>query len=161
MTNHLGDEIREVLTGMENQEGQEQHTPPDEIQDIYVLIVREHEEVEEDQSKIVESAPVPATTQIDSTPAIPKQQPFDYVTLGIVLLCCIPMLASIFLQVYLLQNPAIATVTIIPKYQQFTLNGTLEIGRLLNSITISQTATTDTTGHRHQDARNATGTVTF
>jgi hypothetical protein len=164
------DEIRAVLAGMENQGSQEprqtrqeQQTPPDEIQDIYVLIVREHEGEEEDQANVIDSEPPPATSQVDRDTAIPKVsvRPFDYVTLGIVLICCLPMLASIVLQVYLLQNPAIATVTIIPKSQQLTLNGTLQIGRLLQPITLSQSATTHTTGRGHQDARSATGTVTF
>ncbi len=53
MTNHLENEIRAVLASMDEPENQQQQpdtqTPPDEIQDIYVLIVREHEDVEEDQ----------------------------------------------------------------------------------------------------------------
>jgi len=159
------DEIRQVLAKMDNEDQQSQDTNPqtsqDAVQDIYVLIVREHEEVEEDQSNVIDSEPPPATSQVDSDTAIPKQQPFECVTLCIVLLCCIPMLASIIFQVYLLQNPPIATVTIIPKSQQVSLAGTLQLGRLLQPITISQSQTVATTGRGHQDAKNATGTVTF
>src|SRR6266566_5220520 len=119
------DEIRQVLAKMDNEDQQSQDTNPqtsqDAVQDIYVLIVREQEEVEEDQSNVIDSEPPPATSQVDSTPAIPKQQPFDYMTLGIVLICCIPMLASIIFQVYILQNPPIATITIFPKSQKVTL----------------------------------------
>jgi len=57
MTNNLEDEIREVLAGMGNQDNQEQQTPQDEVQDIYVLIVREQEEVTENP-QVVDSAPV-------------------------------------------------------------------------------------------------------
>src|SRR6266487_4073523 len=151
MTNNLENEIRAIVAGMDDQ--QNEQTPPGDIQDIYVLIVRETDTEAEDQSNIIESEPV--------TPPVSAKQPFEYVTLGIVLLCCIPMLSSIMLQVYLLQNPAIATVTIIPKSQQVSLNGSLQLGRVLQPITISQSATTHTTGRGHQDARNATGTVTF
>src|SRR6266487_5087780 len=151
MSSNLEDEIRAIVAGMDNQENEEQQTPADDIQDIYVLIVRETDT--EDQSNIIESEPV--------TPPVSAKQPFDYVTLGIVLIYCIPLLASIMLQVYLLQNPAIATVTIIPKSQQVTLSGTLQLGRVLQPITISQSQTMPTTGRGHQDARAATGRVTF
>ena len=154
MTNNIEDEIRSIVTGMDNQEkDNNSQTPPDQVEDIYVLFVRETEVEEEDQSNIIESEPV-------KTPVSAKQS-FDYMTLGIVLICCIPLLASILFQVYLLQNPAIATVTIIPKSQQLTLNGTLQLGRVLQPITISQSQTVATTGRGHQDARNATGTITF
>src|SRR6266702_5537600 len=153
MSSNLEDEIRAIVVGMDNQENEEQQPPADDIQDIYVVIVGETDTEAEYQSNSIESEPV--------TPPVSAKQTFDYVTLGIVLICCIPLLASILFQVYLLQNPAIATVTIIPKSQQVSLNGTLQLGRVLQPITISQSATTHTTGHGHQDARNATGTVTF
>lgn len=157
MTNNLEQEIRAVLASMDNQESQEQEreaqTSPEQIEDIYVLILREHGEAEEDQPQVVESEPV--------KPPDKPPQPFPYLMLGIVLICSIPMLASIMLQVYLFQNPPIATITIIPKSQHVTLSGTLQIGRVLQPITISQSATTATTGQGHQDARAATGTVTF
>ncbi len=45
MTNNLEDEIRAIVASMDNQESQDNtQTPPEEIQDIYVLIVREQEE---------------------------------------------------------------------------------------------------------------------
>ena len=151
MTSNLEQEIREVLAKVDNEDQQPQDQV--KIEDIYVLIVRETDTEAEDQSQIVESEP--------AKPSVSAKQPFDYVTLGIVLICCIPLLASILFQVYLLQNPAIATVTIIPKSQTLTLNGTLQLGRVLQPITISQSQTVPTTGRGHQDARAATGTVTF
>src|SRR6266566_1381856 len=153
MSSDLENEIRAIVVGMDNQENEEQQTPADDIQDIYVLIVRETDTEAEDQSNSIESEPV--------TPPVSAKQSFDYVTLGIVLICCIPLLASILFQVYLLQNPPLATITIIPKSQLVTLNGTLQLGRVLQPITISQSQTVGTTGRGHQDARNATGTVTF
>jgi hypothetical protein len=65
------------------------------------------------------------------------------------------------LQVYMFLNPPIATVTILPKSQTVTLTRTLQLGRLLNPITISQSQTAPTTGKGHQDARSAIGYVTF
>jgi hypothetical protein len=120
-----------------------------DIQDIYVLIVREREE-EAQQSQVVESAP---TKQV--------KQNFAYVTLCIVLLCCLPMFGSIAFQVYALLNPPIATITIVPKTQAVTLTGTLQLGRVLHQITLRQSATTPTTGKGHQDAKAARGLIAF
>lgn len=58
-------------------------------------------------------------------------------------------------------NPFTVTVTLAAKSQQLTLQGTLQQGRVLNPITISQSSTVPTTGYGHQDARNATGFITF
>ncbi len=71
------------------------------------------------------------------------------------------ILSSLLFQVYLLLNPPTATVTIIPKTQQIMLTGTMQLGRVLNPTTVSQTATAPTTGRGHQDAKVAQGTLTF
>src|SRR6266536_314620 len=156
MTNSLEDEVNRIVASMDTQENQEQDTntanPQEEIQDVYVLIVREREE-EEEHAQVVDS----------TLPPPPKhgKERFEYLTLSLVLICCLPMLASISFQLYGMFNPPLATITIIPRSQQVTLTGTLQLGRLLNPITISQSQTTQTTGKGHQDARTATGTVTF
>src|SRR5947199_6353486 len=149
MANHLEDEIRAIVANTENQESQEQQTPQDEVQDIYVLIVREHEEVEEDQSQVVDSAPV-LPQKVSFLPA--------YAICSFYLFL---IFSCITFQVYEILNPPIATVTIIPKSQQVTLNGTLQLGRVLQPLTISQSQITVTTGKGHQDARSATGFITF
>ena len=41
-------------------------------------------------------------------------------------------------QCYCIVNPLIATITIIPNRRQVTLSGTVQLGRVLNPITISQ-----------------------
>src|SRR5439155_14572851 len=92
-------------------------------------------------------------TQLQKTSFLPA-----YV---ICLLFLFIIISSITFQAYLIFNPPIATVTIIPKSQTVSLSGTLQLGRLLNPITISQSQTVATTGHGHQDAKAATGTVTF
>ena len=53
------------------------------------------------------------------------------------------------------------TVTIIPRSQQVTYNGTLQLGRVLAPITLSQSTTTQTTGHGHTPAQKARGYLTF
>ena len=49
----------------------------------------------------------------------------------------------------------------MPKSQTVTLSGTVQLGRVVPPITISQSQTTPATGKGHQDARVATGSVTF
>jgi hypothetical protein len=63
--------------------------------------------------------------------------------------------------VYGILNPPIATVTIIPKSQTVTMTGTLQLGRVLQPLTISQSQTVSTTGKGHQDAKAASGFITF
>jgi hypothetical protein len=64
-------------------------------------------------------------------------------------------------QIYVIANPFTVTVTLLAKSQQINLTGTLQLGRLLNPITISQSATVNTTGHAHQDATQAIGELIF
>jgi VCBS repeat-containing protein len=156
MTKNLEDEIRAVLVQMDDQEHQQetsQQTPPDAIQDVYVLIVREHDEVAEDQAQVVDSVSVPVTPQLTNVSCSPA---YTICSLFLMLLC-----STLAFQLYLLFNPAIATITIIPKSQQITLTGTVQLGRVLPPLTISQSQTTPTTGHGHQNARAATGYLTF
>ncbi len=70
-------------------------------------------------------------------------------------------LACLAVQIHFIINPPVATITILPKSQTVTLSASLHIGRVLAPITLSQSATTPTTGRGHQDARSAAGIVTF
>lgn len=160
MTNSLEDEMNRMVESMDSQE-QEQDTnaeppPADEIQDIYVLIVREHEE-EEEHPQVVESTPdvppqpAPVTTQNDTFLS-------TYMFLCFYLFLIVSTLAF---QLFCLFHPQTATITIIPKSQQVTLSGTLQLGRMLSPLTLSQSQTTPTTGKGHQDAKAATGQITL
>ncbi len=75
--------------------------------------------------------------------------------------CLLIPLSSILFQLHLAYNPPIASVTIIPTVQIFTLKGRVQTGRLIHSVTLSQSQTVPTTGKGHQDATKATGTITF
>jgi VCBS repeat-containing protein len=165
MTHRLEDELWRMVARMDNeQHNQEQdkpgtteqepelephtQTPPDELQDIYVLIVRERE-AEKEEAQVVES-----------TLGLPQQPSM----LPAYAICCLYLLlvvSTLAFQLSCLFNPPIATVTIIPKAQTVTVTGTLQLGRLLHPITISQSQTVPTTGKGHQYARSATGYLTF
>jgi hypothetical protein len=71
------------------------------------------------------------------------------------------ILSCLLLQLYLLLNPPTAIVTLMPKSQQVTLTGALQLGRILAPLTLSQSQTVLTTGKGHQDAKVAQGTLTF
>ncbi len=167
MTNRLEGELQRLIARMDQEEhpgqehdrpgttGQERApethaaTPPDEIQDIYVLVIREHEGEEEEPPQVV-----------DSTLVLPQQPALlpAYALCGGYLLL---LVATLAFQLACLFNPPVATVTIVPKTQQVSVTGTLQLGRLLNAITIRESQTTATTGTGHQDARSASGYLTL
>jgi hypothetical protein len=100
---------------------------------------------------------------LDTTPIHtkhPKNTPEPAAISALLFSVLIPLSCIIF-QLYILFNPPIATLTIIPKSQTLSLTGTLQLGRLLNPITISQSQTVPTTGKGHQDPRQARGSITF
>ena len=69
--------------------------------------------------------------------------------------------SSLAFQISLILHPPIVTVTLVPKSREVTLTTTLQFGRLLAPITLSQSATAPATGKGHQDAKQATGSITF
>jgi hypothetical protein len=151
MTNNLEGQVQKLLAGMNEHNGQEVETgiagneATDGMQDIYVLIVREQEE--EEQAQVVDSVQV-------------KNKP-EYMAFLPACVFLLVIVSSLTFQLYCVVNPPIATITIIPKSQPVTLTGTLQLGRVLQPLTISQSQNTATTGKGHQDAKAATGTVTF
>jgi Baseplate J-like protein len=157
MTNNLEHDVRAIVASMDNQEKeQDPQNQPEDMQDIYVLIVTEHEAAA-DQTQIVDSTPL-APTQ--PAPVIVQQDSF----LSAYLFVCFSLFlifATLTFQCYCIFNPLTATVTIIPTSQQVTLNGTMQLGRVLPALTISQSQTTPTTGHGHHLAEQASGYLTF
>ncbi len=162
-TNIIEQEIQRILAGMNGQdeqgsgkEEQKAQTPgqeKQEIQDIYVLIVRESADTD-----------VPPEQFVEATVTLPKTEtvePVDPLMIATGIFFVVLLLSSIALQIFLILNPPIATVTIIPKSTLVTLNATLQLGRLLSPITVSQSQTVATTGKGHQDAKQAGGTITF
>ncbi len=136
-------------------------TPPDDIQDVYVLIVRERRERGKEEAAEEEEKEPPQV--VESTLALPRQ-PSQLSWLPAYALCCgylLLIISTLAFQLYRTFNPPIATVTIIPNTQQVTVTGTVQLGRLLHPVTISQTQAVPTTGMGHQDARSATGYLTL
>ena len=155
--NNLDDEIRAIIAGTDAQQSEQEsvaQASQKEIHDIYVLIVREQEEEHTqvvDSTPIVSTQPAPITVQHDS-----------FVSAYLFVCCSLFLIfATLTFQLYCMTSPLVATIIIIPTSQHVTLSGTMQLGRVLPLLTISQSQTTSATGHSHQDARQATGTVTF
>src|SRR5436305_9643646 len=97
---------------------------------------------------------------INATPP-QNQPPSQLFTYAILFFAFFLPLSAILFQLHVAYNPPIASVTIIPTVQTFTLKSRVHIGRLIHSVTISQTQTIPTTGKGHQDETRAAGTVTL
>jgi hypothetical protein len=147
MTNSLEDEVQRIVASMDDnkQQSNEQEAQPEQTVHIHyfpdaIVILKEDEQ----PAQVVESTPV-TPQKISLIPA--------YAMVGLYLLL---ILSTLAFQIYFIVNPPIATLTIIPQSRQVTLSGTVQLGRLINPITISQSATTATTGHGHQAASQRT-----
>jgi Baseplate J-like protein len=166
MSETLEGQINRILGGMDEQENQEPDTelPPeaparstrasDEIQDVYVLVVRDRGRATvEPRGAAIETTLAPENAD--------TREPFDKGAIATGLFFLFLVFSCLALQLYLAFHPFIATVTIMAKSQQISLNGTLHLGRPFHPITLSQSQTVTTTGKGHQDATQAHGTITF
>lgn len=160
MTHRLDDKVKRRAASMgtkpsndkkqERPETTETETEPPQTIHIHyfpdaIVIVKE----EEQAAQIVDSIPV-VSRKISLFPA--------YVA------CCFYvflLVSALAFQFFCLFNPPQAIVTIIPKSQTVTMTGSLQFGRVLPPLTISQSQIVPTTGIGHQDASRATGYITF
>src|SRR5947199_4661248 len=97
---------------------QQTNDEPEEIIDVY-FVRRE-----------------PQQTIIDATPP-PAKTPSSLFTYAILFFAFFLPISAILFQLSLLLNPPIATVTIIPTVQTFTLKSTLPLGRMVHHSTLS------------------------
>jgi hypothetical protein len=81
--------------------------------------------------------------------------------IGVLLLGMFVPLFCLAVQFYFILNPYTVTVTLYTRSQQEGVTGTLILGRVISPLTLSQSQTVPTTGHGHQDAKAATGYITF
>src|SRR6266487_5709263 len=116
---------------------------------IHVYFVREEAALQKDV-RIIESTP----------PGRPQQNP-DLAAYTTLLFAFLLPLSCLAFQLYLVFNPPTVTVILVPRSQAVTLTGTLQLGRVVSPLTISQSQTVPTTGKGHQDARSATGFITL
>jgi hypothetical protein len=184
-TQQLREDIDRILAGMgntghEDEENQDQREPDTHIpyaaQEDPTITVHVHEFTDArvydfPDGLIVIPKPEPFFEEavIDTTlagepatvaPPLPQGKEgriswLAYAPVGVVLL----LVFASFLNVLLF--PPIAHITLILKSAQVSLSTSIQTGRILAPLTLSQSATIATTGRGHQDAQTATGTVTF
>src|SRR5438034_963382 len=163
MTKALEDEVQHIIASMENEEHQSQE--PRQTRQEQDIPERSEQETEPRKTLHIHYFPdaivihkedeKPAQV-VESTPVIPQK--VSLLPAYAICSCYLFLIFScIAFQAYEILNPPIATVTIIPKSQTVSLTGTVQLGRLLNPITLSQSQTVPTTGKGHQEARSATG----
>ena len=172
------EEVTKLLASLDGQQEKTEPHPatpiPDTqepIQDVYIQYIFIEREAEEDEQAIIDSTLI-ETESDTNVPFTPPPQPLTktqardeqtskHVGLFMMSLLLFLCFASIALQLHFILNPPIATIILIPKSQTLSLTATVQLGRLLPPTTLSQEKTVPTTGHGHQDAKAATGTITF
>ena len=97
------------------------------------------------------------------TPPQPQPQPqppplFASIALTLSLLLLGFLVAAAIVTTFF---PPVVTVMLLPKSQTLTLSGSLQLGRFIAPVTLSQSQTAPVSGRGHQYARAATGSITF
>ena len=185
-TQRLQEAIDRILAGMSNtgqdgDEGEDQREPDtsipydaDQVQpgitvhvheftDARVFDLQDRLIVFPKQEPFDEEADVIDTTLAGEVPQEPQPPQgkgrggswLAYAPVSIVLL----LVLSSFL--HLLFFPPLAQITLILKSQEVSTETSLQTGRILAPLQLSQSATVATTGRGHQDPKQATGTITF
>jgi Baseplate J-like protein len=119
-----------------------------------VIVIVKEDDDDTQQGNAIETTLSPQQTST-------MQEPVDPHAIAVCLFGILLVLSCIAFQVSVILNPPTVTVTIIPKTKTITLSGTLRLGRLVAPLTISQAQTFHTTGMGHQEAQEATGSITF
>src|SRR2546423_12951741 len=142
--------LQAFLQRFHDEQSEESPDEPEETYHVYpvpggMVILKE------DPEEQVIDAAIPPNTQ-------PPSRLFTSATLLFAFM--LPLTAILF-QMYLALHPPIVTVTLMPSVHTVTVTGTVHMGRLIHPITLSQSATTGTTGQGHQAAAQARGFITF
>src|SRR5712692_1357847 len=96
---------------------------------------------------------------IDSQEPTPRREPPHFLSFVFILLLFL-LLDVADNQLIALMTPT-ATVTITPTVRTVTIQSTTLLGKVLSPITLTESQTVPTTGHGHQNAQAATGSLTF
>jgi hypothetical protein len=107
------------------------------------------------------AAPQQDEQVIESTPPTSPQRKSDLPAYTTTLFFLLLILSCLAFQLSLVFNPPTVTITVVPKSQVVSLTGTVQLGRAVSPITLSQSQTVPTTGKGHQNPRAATGFITL
>ncbi len=128
------------------------------IETIHLYIVREEEE-----QPVVDST-VQDTEKVDTQPLV-QQARIRYSFIAPLMILVVNLsvvLVVFFIHIYPILT-ATATITIVPKRAVFTTSLTLSNiqSRIFQPLALTQSRTVPATGKGHQDATQATGTITL
>ena len=146
----LSEGIEQFLQSFNQEEnGEPELKAGEEIEEIDVYFVRRPKK-EEGETREDEERP-------------PRQRPRRTIPFAALLALAVNVLLTLCVVIFVIvpELTATVTVTLVPKSEQLMATGRLQLGRILPPITLSQSQTVQTTGHGHQDAKQATGTLTF
>ncbi len=157
-------DIKHILATLNEHGGEDDTSLPDEeeLDTIHVYpvegggILLTRTPLEDDEA----AAPPVIDSQDDYTTTAPGAQIPPLFLLFLLLLCLFVVGDLADNQVIALMTPT-ATITITPEVRNITFQSTATLGKLLSPITLTESQTVPTTGHGHQDARQAAGTLTF
>lgn len=153
-------EINRILASLKGEEDEDAPPLPEEeeVDTIHVypvegggiLLTRTPLDEEDSAPPVIESQP---------TPNVAPRSPSPFV---LFLLLLVPLLGLDMADSHLiaLMTPTV-TIAITPTVHPLTLHSSASVGKLLSPITLTESHTVPTTGHGHQDAQAATGTLTF
>ncbi len=162
----MRDEEREPDTAIPDAHAQEEPgitVHIHEYTDAYVLdlpdelIVIPREEPFDQEANVIDTTLAgPAVTQV------PQPQGKEYRGTWLAYApVSVVLLLVLFSFLHLLFFPPLAQITLILKSQEVSTETSLQTGRILAPLQLSQSASVPATGRGHQDPKQATGTITF
>ena len=138
------EEVNKLLAGLDDetkemQEPERNRPPTPEIhREIHYIFVREAED--EDTLDFVVDSDI---SELDTEPFAtkPQPEPASNAAIGVWLLGLLLPLFCIAVQLYFIINPYTITVTMYTRSQHVSLQGTLQLGRLISPLTLSHKET--------------------
>jgi hypothetical protein len=100
-----------------------------------------------------------AVSEIETQPLLPQSQETPWSVVIVMLAFLVSFVGGTIIA--LITYPTV-TITVVPVMKRVTLTTPLSLAtRALTPVTLTKSLTTDTTGKGHQDARSASGMLTF
>jgi hypothetical protein len=154
-------EVKNILASLHQPEDEQQPLPDEEpVPTLYVYkteqggVVLSPTRIEGDEDPQDE-------TVIDSQepqPAARREPPYFFYFVFILLVFLVLDVANS--QLIALMTPTV-NITITPTVKTITLTSSMRLGKVLSPLTLTESQTVSTSGHGHQEATHATGTLTL